>query len=77
MDCDICKGKYEKKLIVLSFQRDGKSVVIENVPAQVCDICGDTLLSESTVRELEILLDNKPQGTAPLYKFPESVVHSS
>jgi YgiT-type zinc finger domain-containing protein len=71
MNCDLCQGQYRKKSIVISFQRDGRSVVIEGVPALVCDLCGDTLLSESTVRQIEQLLEQEPQGTAPLYRFPE------
>ena len=73
MKCDLCQGHYTKKTIVLSFQRNGKSVVVEDVPAQVCDLCGDTLLSEATVREVEELLEQKPERTAPLYRFPEKV----
>ena len=73
MKCDLCQGQYTKKLIVLSFQRQGRAVVVEDVPAMVCDICGDTLLSESTVREVEELMEQAPQGTAPLYRFSEKV----
>ncbi|MCH7744475.1 MAG: type II toxin-antitoxin system MqsA family antitoxin [Chloroflexi bacterium] len=71
MKCDQCQGQYREKTIVLSFQRQGKSIVIEGVPATVCDLCGDTLLSESTVREVEELLEQQPQATAPLYRFRE------
>ena len=73
MICDLCKGHYQTKTTVLSFQRAGKSVVVEDVPAKICDLCGDTLLSESTVREIERLLDDEPQDTAPLYRFQEKV----
>ena len=73
MKCDLCRGQYENKVIVLTFQRRGESVVVEGVPAQACDRCGDTMLSESIVREVEGLLGREPQGTAPLYRFPEKV----
>ena len=73
MRCDQCQGQYGNKTIVLSFQREGESVVVEDVPALVCDICGDTLLSEATVRDVEALLEREPEGTAPLYRFHQKV----
>ena len=73
MRCDLCQGSYRKKKVVLSFQRQGKSVLVEDVPALVCHTCGDTLLSEAAVRQVEQILDQEPQGTAPLYRFPKSV----
>ncbi|MCH8205864.1 MAG: type II toxin-antitoxin system MqsA family antitoxin [Chloroflexi bacterium] len=73
MTCDLCRGEYQKKLIVFSFDRKGRAVVVEGVPAHVCQLCGDTLLSERVVQEIEHLIDREPQGTAPLYRFPERV----
>ena len=74
MKCDLCQGQYREKTSVLSLQRQGDSVVVEDVPAVVCDLCGDTLLSEATVRKVQELLDQQPQGTAPLYRFPERTI---
>ena len=76
MKCDQCQEQYVEKTIVLSFQREGNSVVVEDVPAVVCDICGDTLLSESTVRKVEALLEQEPEDTAPLYRFPQKFASS-
>lgn len=73
MSCDLCQGQYQKKMIVLSFQRKGKSVVVEGVPGLVCNRCGDTLLSGEVVSEVEKLLEERPHGSAPLYKFHEKV----
>jgi len=52
MKCDLCPGAYRDTLTVLSFQRDGKTIVVEGVPAKVCDLCGDKLFSASTVQEV-------------------------
>lgn len=48
-------------------------MVIDHVPAQVCNICGDVLLSLSTVRSLEELLDKhaQPVRTAAVYDYEE------
>ena len=74
--CDLCGGHYRERPIVLSFQRQGRTVAVENVPARVCDRCGDEVLSEATAREIEKLLEQEPQSTAPLYRFPEKVTHT-
>ena len=74
MKCDACQqGQYRRKTTVLSFRRKGTSVVVEDVPSLVCDLCGDTLLSEATVRHVEELLEQEPQGAAPLYRFADKV----
>ncbi len=74
MKCDLCQGEYRETHIALTFQRDGETVVVEDVPAKVCDRCGDTLLSESVVRQAEGLMKAEPAGKAPLYRFPPPVL---
>ena len=76
MKCNLCRGRYREKPIVVSFKRQGRTVVVEDVPALVCELCGDELLTEATAREIEQLLEHEPQATAPLYRFPEKVAHT-
>ena len=66
-----CPGEYEAKTIVHTARRDGKLIVIDHVPADVCSICGDALLEPGTVRRIERLLQEKrnPAMTVPLYEF--------
>jgi YgiT-type zinc finger domain-containing protein len=73
MKCNLCHGQYSDNTTVLSFQRGARTVVVEDVPALVCDVCGDELVTEAVAREVEELLRKEPQGTAPLYRFPERV----
>ena len=77
MKCNLCHGQYSDKTTVLSFQRGGRTVVVEDVPALVCDVCGDELVTEAVAREVEKLLRKEPQGTAPLYRFPVRVPPST
>ncbi len=76
MKCDLCNGVYHRKAVVFSFQRRGKSVIVEDVPALVCERCGDTLFSASTVQDIEDLIEHEPQHTAPLYRFSSRVAPS-
>ena len=73
MKCTIqgCPGEYEERKIVHTVKHRGSVVVIDHVPAEVCSVCGDVLLTPDTVRRLEKLLENtpKPAKAVPLYEF--------
>ena len=67
-----CPGNYEAKTITHMVEHDGQTILIEGVPAEVCSICGDVLLSLETVEYIEQLLQHpgKPAHTAPVYEMP-------
>ena len=73
MKCTIqgCPGNYEDRRILHTVRHRGKVVVIDKVPAEVCDVCGDVLLQPETVTQLEQLLQTvkEPKQTAPVYEF--------
>lgn len=73
MKCSIegCLGEYEEKKIVHTVRHQGKVVVIDHVPAEVCSVCGDVLLKPDTVRRIEALLRTaaRPTSTVPLYEY--------
>jgi YgiT-type zinc finger domain-containing protein len=72
MKCSIkgCPGGYEPSVITHTVRQDGHVVVIDHVPAEVCDVCGDTLLQPKTLRQLETLLKRaQPASSVPLYEY--------
>lgn len=73
MRCSIagCPGEYEMREIVHTVRSRGRIVVIDHVPAEVCPICGDVLLSPRTVRQIEALLRTgaEPARSVPLYEY--------
>jgi len=73
MNCSIagCPGQYEQRKIVHTVRHDGRIVVIDGVPAEVCSLCGDVLLKPETIRRIEALLEGRrpPASTAPLYQY--------
>ena len=75
MKCDLCEGQYLDKLVVRNYKRHGKTIIVEAVPALVCDRCGDTLIREETIAALDALLskDAKPRKYAPVYRFRAKV----
>lgn len=53
MKCVICKhGETHPGTATEVLQRDGSVIVYRNVPAQVCDNCGETYLDEATTARL-------------------------
>jgi len=73
MNCSIagCPGTYERRSIHHTVRHGGRVIVIDHVPAEVCDICGDVLLEAETVRRIERLLADlpEPRETAPIYEY--------
>ncbi len=53
MDCVICKnGKTKNGLVTFTLDRENVIVVFKNVPALVCENCGDFYLTEETTKML-------------------------
>lgn len=72
MDCiQGCPGEYEARRITHTVRHQGRIVVIDHVPAEVCTVCGDVLLTPDTVRHIEALLRDRPEPsrTIPLYEY--------
>jgi YgiT-type zinc finger domain-containing protein len=73
MKCSIqgCPGQYETALILHTLKRGDEVLVFENVPAEVCDVCSDTLLAPETIRHLEMLIrdKSKPARFVPVYEY--------
>ncbi len=76
--CTLChKGQYLNEQVVFSSRRGDQLVVVEGVPALVCDVCGDRVITEETAREIERVATGSPVDSVPLYRFPQlDFVHS-
>ncbi|MEI7812618.1 MAG: YgiT-type zinc finger protein [Ignavibacteria bacterium] len=72
MKCNIigCTGEYENKLIPHLACKNGSYLLVKDVPAEVCPVCGDTLLTKETIdMVMEILKNGKPETTIPAMQF--------
>jgi YgiT-type zinc finger domain-containing protein len=55
MKCAICRnGTTSEGYITVVLERGRSTLIFKNVPANVCDNCGEEYLSEKTNRELLI-----------------------
>ncbi|MBI1821762.1 MAG: type II toxin-antitoxin system MqsA family antitoxin [Nitrospirae bacterium] len=53
MKCVICKqGETKKGKGTVTLERDGVTLVIKGVPAQVCANCGEEYIDEKTTAQL-------------------------
>ena len=58
MKCPLCKGSMKPGKTNLPFNLEGNNVVVViNVPALVCDQCGDDFVEIEIVRTVEKILD--------------------
>jgi YgiT-type zinc finger domain-containing protein len=70
-----CPGKMERRRIVHTFTRKGKPVLVEDLPAWVCPVCGYTVLDIHVLDEL-FALDPEtetPVGQAPVFRLSPSL----
>lgn len=63
MKCVICKhGETQSGLVTVTLERDESIVIIKQVPAEVCDNCGEYYLSdaitEQVLQRAEVALNN-------------------
>jgi YgiT-type zinc finger domain-containing protein len=68
-----CSGEMEERHIVHTFVRDGKPIVVEDLPAHVCPVCGYTVF-DLQVLDLLFALDpdeQEPVSLAPVFRLPE------
>lgn len=53
MDCVICKnGKTRKGKTTVTLERGGSIIVIKDVPAMICENCGEYYLDAEMTREV-------------------------
>jgi len=58
MLCPLCKGSMEKNVANLPYRLPGKKlVVMTDVPALVCEQCGDEYIEIDVVRKVEKVLE--------------------
>ena len=70
--CDVCGNTSARSERVNEvFTIDARRVLVENVPAQVCDRCGEPTFSRQTTEQVRQLLHGKgrPSKTVPLDVF--------
>jgi YgiT-type zinc finger domain-containing protein len=68
-----CPGEYRDERVLRAMRLRDRIIVVDDVPAEVCDLCGSTLFAPDVVQTLDQLIRNPmpPQQTVPLYSYPD------
>ena len=76
--CYFCKAKVVQQQITIDYRWGEALVIIQGVPAGVCQQCGEKYLSSDVYRELERLAKSKNHSmnkmTVDILAFEESPV---
>jgi YgiT-type zinc finger domain-containing protein len=65
--CPICHvGRLQEREVKYSQVFEGQMVVIDHVPAMVCDVCGERILDSDVLARLSGLLGTDQRDRHPL-----------
>lgn len=58
MKCVICKyGETQPGATTMTLERDATTIVVKNVPAEVCQTCGEAYIDQAITRQLLHLVE--------------------
>ena len=70
--CTLCHaGSYQDELVIFSARRGDRLIVVEDVPALVCTMCGDQIFTKGAVKGIERASTGEPAYSGPIYRFPK------
>ena len=70
MECLYCKGTLARKKVSYTVTRRGYHMIIDDVPAWVCQQCGEPLFEEKAVDAMQGILGEFDQRVAGLVAIP-------
>ena len=81
MTCTICNGNLKKDNVKLDLWVDDELVIIEDIPAEVCDQCGEKYVSAKVSKDIDKLLEKRSKAKKKIevsvLKWVESTPASS
>jgi len=73
--CPLCGGELEVKTVTHPQEYEGKIIILENVPAEVCRQCGEVLIRPDVLEKMQQVVwsEAAPRRTAhiPVYDLAE------
>ena len=65
MKCVICKhGETREGTTTVTFDRDGMTLVVKDVPARICTNCGEDYVDEQVTREILAIAERMAKSGA-------------
>jgi YgiT-type zinc finger domain-containing protein len=76
-DCSFCGGEVKEGKVELDYRYQGKLFVFQNVPAGVCQQCGEKYLTAKIAKEIEHRIQTKENWdqtiSVPVDILPEEI----
>ncbi len=66
MECLYCQGTLVRREVSHTVTRKGYHLILDRVPAWVCDQCGEPLFDEETVKVIQRMLRDVDSGIGQL-----------
>lgn len=76
MNCGLCKGSMQKKLVTYTEDLGRTIVIIRNVPAMVCEECGNVWYAGMVIAQIEAMVDAvaaTPVTEVAIMLYPDQV----
>jgi len=54
--CEYCGGEVRARKVTVPYRHKGKLIIIENVPAGVCQRCGERYYDAVTIEKMEAIV---------------------
>ena len=76
--CETCRlGRYHPAQVPYLCWLDGQIVLVSNAPAEVCDICGETIFDDGFEQFMHVLIEHGTvtgkQNTANHQRLPSAI----
>jgi YgiT-type zinc finger domain-containing protein len=69
MKCLVCKhNRFKKGVTVLPIERGNAILLVTDIPARVCENCGETYLDEETAQDVQDLANETLSGEVSYVK---------
>jgi len=75
MRCIVCKNEMKRKKTIIELRLKDDLIIIDDIPADVCDYCGEKVLSPEAVDSIREIYENpdskkmKKVISVPVYSF--------
>ena len=77
MKCIVCNNDMKRKKTTIEFRLKDDFIVIDDIPADVCNYCGEKVLSPDVVDSVREIYENRDKKktkrviSVPVYSFTE------
>ncbi|WP_456473683.1 type II toxin-antitoxin system MqsA family antitoxin [Candidatus Pyrohabitans sp.] len=76
MTCAICGGRLKEDRVKVELWVKDELIVIEDVPARVCEACGEKYFSAEVSKTIDYLISARPKAKkrldVPVFTFKEA-----